>query len=166
MPRRKGSKLSIVCGPQGVKSIDITHAYAVVEGVLTLQPAALFFSPSSYGTPQSKLLATRSTLSIPATILSVSSPDPRVEAKIRNPTIAPWNVSTSIMVTFDARNAGPDKQQFEFVKKMSRFGFENADLIHTFNSKSSRWIQDPRGTWTSEARVGGGIIDEKLLSKM
>lgn len=78
--------------------------------------------------PQTKILTARSNFSTPIKILSIKSKDPRIEAKIVNREIKPWNMSISGMVTFDAGKTGTEKQS-EYIKFISQFSIENPPTI-------------------------------------
>jgi len=167
VPKRKGSKLSIICGPQGFKNIDIKHVYSIVQGELTLQPTDMVFSPGLLGMPQSKILTTRSTFSVPTTILSVTSLDPRIEAKILSPTISPWNVSISAMITFDASRFDISYRQSEYVKQNLRYSIESTELAHNTGDKNGKPGAGQRGGRKIEVtHMGGGSLDDKLIGKM
>ena len=68
--------------------------------------------------PQDKILTARSNFSNSVEILSVRSSDPRIETRILNKEIKPWNMSISGIVTYDAGKTGMEKHS-EYIKSIS-----------------------------------------------
>jgi len=52
---------------------------------------------------------------LPVEIYSVSSPDPRIDARVLSKEIKPWNMSISGMITYDAGKTGTERHS-EFIK--------------------------------------------------
>lgn len=77
---------------------------------------------------QTKILTVRSNFSFPIELLSVKSSDPRIEARIINKDIKPWNMSISGMVTFDAGKTGMETKT-DFIKAISQFSIENPPTL-------------------------------------
>jgi hypothetical protein len=73
---------------------------------------------------QTKILTARSNFSFPVEIESVHSNDPRIEARLLNKEIKPWNMSISGMITFDAGKTGMEKHS-DYIKAISHFSIDH-----------------------------------------
>jgi len=63
-------------------------------------------------------LTAKSNLTVPVEIYSVTSHDSRIETRILNHDIKPWNLSISAMVTFDPGMTGTETNS-EFIRQIS-----------------------------------------------
>lgn len=108
---------------------------------------------------QTKILTVRSNYSIPIELLSVSSPDSRVDARILNREIKPWNMSITGMISFDAGKTGMEAQS-EFIKAISQFSIENPPTlqIDAFNLQKAQGKKNFK--FGTHATSGGDIFNK------
>jgi|TARA_B110000285_G_C14708860_1_gene416864 hypothetical protein len=116
--KTRESNLELRLEPKDFENINITYRYQVYEGSLAFQPQVYKFLPSFQGMPQDKILTARSNFSNPVEILSLKSKDPRIETRILNKEIKPWNMSISGIITYDAGKTGMEKHS-EYIKSIS-----------------------------------------------
>jgi hypothetical protein len=90
----------------------------VHAGSLTFQPQVYKYQPAFQGMPQTKILTVKSNYSITIYLTSVRSLDPRIEARVLNTEIKPWNMSVSGMITFDAGKTGMEKHS-DYIRAIS-----------------------------------------------
>jgi hypothetical protein len=126
--KARESTIEIKIKPVQFKSINISYSYVVHEGSLTFQPQVYKYQPAFQNMLQTKILTVRSNFSFPIEISSVKSSDPRIDARILNKEIKPWNMSISGMISFDAGKTGTESQS-DFIKAISQFSIENPPTL-------------------------------------
>lgn len=102
----------------------------------------------------------RSNYSITIELLSVTSSDPRIDVRVLNREIKPWNMSITGMISYDAGKTGMEAQS-DFIRAISQFSIENPPTlqIDAFNLQKAQGKKNFKfGTHST----GGGDIFNKF----
>jgi hypothetical protein len=95
----------------------------------------------------------KSNYSVPVELEKVRSTDPRIEARLLNKEVLPWNVSISGMITYDAGKTGMESHS-DYIQAISQFSIDNPPTlqIDAFNLQKMQAKRSP-GKYQSGAEL-------------
>jgi hypothetical protein len=114
--------------PRKYGNMSIDYVYNAHQGDITFQPAVYKYQPAFQGMLQTKILTVKSNFSYAFEIVSVKSADPRIDIRLLDKVIKPFNMSISGMITYDAGKTGMEKQS-DYIKAISQFSIDNPPTL-------------------------------------
>ena len=77
---------------------------------------------------QTKILTIKSNYSNPIEITQLKANDPRIDTRMLNKEVKPWNMSINGMITFDAGKTGMEMQS-DYINAISQFSIDNPPTL-------------------------------------